>query len=84
MNELVHKPKAMSKNDLVTLYYAGISISQSFVSRFFSNEIHSKPELMAKLEAVGYCKDNKILSVNQVQVIFDHLTPPVKVEDTKK
>jgi hypothetical protein len=75
-----HKPKAMSKYELVQLYYEGIDINPVRVYRFFRDEIHANKSLMLELEKYGYKKSKKHLTVNEVSLIFKHLTPPIVVE----
>ena len=66
----------MSKHELYDLYYPGRG--KKGVNLFFKKQIYASPELMEKLERTGFTKTCKWLSIVQVSLIFDHLTPPIK------
>lgn len=72
----LEEPQAMTKQQLYCLYYPGRG--KKGVNPFFRRQIYSSAALMEKLERTGFSKRCKLLSIVQVSLIFDHLTPPIK------
>lgn len=87
MNDETYAPFAMTKRKLVSLYLndnedgAHINpsrISGGDVNRWFRENVHEQPLLLSKLEPAGYRKTIKLLSINIVRIIFDHMGAPYK------
>ena len=59
------------KQDLAKVYFA--DYDKEVARRLFAREIHSKPDLMAELEATGYRRSQKRLTPKQVSIIEKYL-----------
>ncbi len=74
----LEKPQAMSKHTLYNLYYPGRG--KKGVYAFLKSQVYNSPELMERLKKTGFRKKCKWLSIVHVGLIFEHLTPPIKLD----